>query len=62
MGSRAWASDKVADALAMARELGDPDIFATATCNPHWPEIVAQLRPGQHYTDIPSVVCRAFHV
>ena len=31
MGSRAWASDKVADALAMARELGDPDAFTTVT-------------------------------
>jgi hypothetical protein len=35
MGSRAWVSDKVADALAMACELGNPDIFTTATCNPH---------------------------
>jgi hypothetical protein len=50
------------DALALARELGPPSFFITMTSNPKWPEIVERLRPGQHFTDIPSVVCRAFHV
>lgn len=62
MGSQAWASDQVADALALARELGRPSLFITMTSNPKWPEIVDRLQPGQHFTDIPSVVCRAFHV
>ena len=62
MGSQAWASDQVADALALARDLGKPSFFITMTSNPKWPEIVDRLRPGQHFTDIPSVVCRAFHV
>jgi hypothetical protein len=62
MGSQAWASDQVADALALARELGPPCFFITMTSNPKWPEIVERLQPGQHFTDIPSVVCRTFHV
>ncbi|KAF3405665.1 ATP-dependent DNA helicase PIF1 [Penicillium rolfsii] len=61
MGSRAWASDQVADSLAIARQLGKPSLFLTMTTNPNWPEIQSQLLPGQHYTEIPAVVCRAFH-
>lgn len=48
MGPRAWASDQVADTLALAREYGRPTFFITLTTNPSWPEIVSQLRPGQH--------------
>ena len=62
MGSQAWASDQVADSLALARDRGGPTFFITMTSNPKWPEIAERLRPGQHFTDIPSVVCRAFHV
>ncbi|KAJ6041223.1 uncharacterized protein N7446_010881 [Penicillium canescens] len=61
MGSRAWASDQVADSLAIARQLATPSLFLTMTTNPNWPEIQSQLLPGQHFTDIPAVVCRAFH-
>jgi hypothetical protein len=32
----------------------------TMTCNPEWPEIVSQLRPGQTAADIPMVVARVF--
>jgi hypothetical protein len=62
MGSRAWASDQVADALALARDLGNPTFFITMTSNPKWPEITDQVKPGQHFTDLPTVACRAFHV
>jgi len=62
MGSRAWASDQVADALALARELGKPSLYITMTSNPIWPELADWLRPGQRFTEILSVVCRAFHV
>jgi hypothetical protein len=61
MGSRAWASDQVADALAIARHLGKPSIWLTMTTNPQWPEIQSQLLQGQDVSDIPAVVCRAFH-
>ncbi|KAJ6019739.1 hypothetical protein N7499_003178 [Penicillium canescens] len=52
MGSRAWASDQVADSLAIARQLAKPSLFLTMTTNPNWPEIQSQLLPGQHFTDI----------
>jgi hypothetical protein len=61
MGSRAWASDNFVDGLAIARDLGKLTFFVTMTCNPKWPEISCKLEPQQHYTDIPMVVCRAFH-
>lgn len=60
MGSRAWASDQVADSLAIARQLGKSSFFLTMTTNPQWPEIQSQLLPGQDVTDIPAVVCRVF--
>lgn len=30
------------------------------TCNPEWPEITSQLRPGQNFSDIPIIVNRVF--
>jgi hypothetical protein len=59
-GSRAWASDQVADALALCRRYGKPSLFITITCNPAWPEIASQLERGQTASDIPVVVCRIF--
>lgn len=32
------------NAMAIAREYGKPDIFATFTCSPKWPEIEDALR------------------
>ena len=61
MGSRAWCSDQVADALAIARQLGKPSFWLTMTTNPLWPEIQSKLLPGQSVYDIPGIVCRAFH-
>ncbi|TVY62600.1 ATP-dependent DNA helicase pif1 [Fusarium oxysporum f. sp. cubense] len=61
-GSRAWTSDHVADALALARRFGKPTFFITMTTNPGWPDIVSALRSGQHFTDAPTVACRAFHM
>jgi hypothetical protein len=61
MGSRAWASDQVADSLAIGRKLLRPSVFITMTTNPQWPEIQSQLLPGQNVSDIPAVVSRAFH-
>ncbi|KAF6514101.1 hypothetical protein HZS61_006357 [Fusarium oxysporum f. sp. conglutinans] len=61
-GSRAWTSDHVADALALARRFGKPTFFITMTTNPGWPDIASALRSGQHFTDAPTVACRAFHM
>jgi hypothetical protein len=60
VGSRAWASEHVADSLALAREIGKPDFLITITTNPTWPEITSQLGPGQSASDIPFIVCRVF--
>jgi hypothetical protein len=60
LGSRAWASEKVADALALCRAKGKPNLFVTMTTNPKWPEIQEALNPGQQVADIPMIVCRAF--
>ena len=62
IGSRAWASEQVADALALCREHGKPSLFITITTNPNWPEITSQLRPGQSASDIPFIVARVFHL
>ena len=62
MGSLAWASDQVADALTLTRELGKLSFFLAMTCNPAWPEISVRLLPRQHFTEIPAVICRAFHI
>jgi len=60
VGSRAWASEHVADSLALAREIGKPDFLITITTNPTWPELTSQLGPGQSASDIPFIVCRVF--
>jgi len=60
LGSRAWASQQVADSLALCRQYGKPSFFITMTTNPNWIEIASRLRPGQSAADIPSIVCRVF--
>jgi hypothetical protein len=60
LGSARWASEQVADALAIAAELGNPTFFVTMTCNPQWPEITSRLGPGQDFTDVPLIVVRVY--
>jgi hypothetical protein len=60
LSSKRWASEQVSDSLAIAAAYGNPSFFITMTCNPDWPEIRSQLRPGQDFTDIPLVVVRVF--
>ncbi|THV06152.1 hypothetical protein K435DRAFT_22473, partial [Dendrothele bispora CBS 962.96] len=47
IGSRRWASQQIADSLAIAAAYGPPTFWITMTCNPEWPEITSQLRNGQ---------------
>ncbi|RPB06712.1 hypothetical protein P167DRAFT_471153, partial [Morchella conica CCBAS932] len=56
--SRAWASNEVADSLAICQSRGKPSFFITITTNPNWPEIKERLNPGQNALDIPIIVCR----
>lgn len=60
LGSHRWASEQIADSLAIAASEGNPMFFVTMTCNPAWPEITSQLRSGQSFADIPIVVVRVF--
>lgn len=50
------------DAMAIVRKYGKPDLFVTITCNPHWPEILAELKPNQTTQDIPDIVSRIFRL
>lgn len=50
------------DAMAIVRKYGKPDLFVTITCNPHWPEILAELKPNQTPQDIPDIISRIFRL
>lgn len=50
------------DAIAIVRAYGKPDLFITFTCNPNWPEITAELLPGQGPNDRPDIVARVFRL
>jgi hypothetical protein len=56
LGSKRWVSEQISNSLAIAACYGNPTFFMTMTCNPEWPEIQCQLRPGQDYTDVPVVL------
>ncbi|KAE9050433.1 hypothetical protein PR001_g2397 [Phytophthora rubi] len=48
------------DSMAIVRQFGKPDLFVTVTTNPKWPEIQANLLPGQTPSDRPDIVTRVF--
>ena len=50
------------DAMAVVRHHGKPDLFVTITCNPKWPEIQDQLKPGEAPADRPDIVARVFRL
>jgi hypothetical protein len=49
------------DALAINCYYHGADLFLTATANPNWPEIKAELLPGQKPSDQPDLIVRVFH-
>ena len=61
VGSPRHRKKLAGNALAIAAEMGKPHCFTTMTANPHWPEIVEMLLPGQTAYDRPELVCRVFH-
>jgi hypothetical protein len=61
-GSPKYYADRTADALALSRQKGKPDLMITATCNPNWPELKEALLPGQSATEAPHITNRAFKV
>ncbi|CAI5722376.1 unnamed protein product [Peronospora effusa] len=61
-GSDRQMSQLYQDAMAIVRKYGRPDLFVTFTCNPKWPEIRAELEPGQQPHDRPELVARLFNL
>ena len=61
VGSPGHLRRRRCDSLEMARRKGLPSYFVTATCNPEWPEIQAELLPGQTAADRPDITVRFFH-
>ena len=60
IGSPRWFNAKHQDGMAILRKHRKPDLFITMTCNPHWPEIKAELMEGQTAQDRPDIVARVF--
>ena len=48
------------DSMFIVRVYGKPDLIITFTCNPAWPEILAELLPGQKPSDRPDLIARIF--
>eukprot|EP00973_Karenia_brevis_P019598 2688732-Karenia_brevis.AAC.1 len=48
------------DAMAIVQRFGKPDLFVTMTANPSWPEIMANLRPGETAANSPDLTSRVF--
>lgn len=48
--------------MAIVRAFGKPDLFITFTCNPKWPEILAELEEGQVPNDRPDLIARVFYM
>ena len=61
-GGPRYMQERIQDAMTNVRTHGNPNLFITATCNPKWPEITAELLPGQSYTDRPDIVARVFRL
>ena len=48
------------DSMCIVARFGKPDFFITMTANPNWPEVLANLRPGESAADRPDLVARVF--
>jgi hypothetical protein len=46
--------------MAICRYFGKPTYFITFTANPRWPEVIAQLLPGQTHLDRPDIIGDVF--
>jgi len=50
------------DSMALVRKFGKPDLFINMTCNPNWPEILHELRPGEEASGRPDLTSRVFNM
>ena len=62
VGSARYMFQLLQDSLAIARYYQRIDYFITMTANPNWPEITAELLPGQKASDRPDLVARVFQL
>ncbi|CAG8780456.1 3651_t:CDS:1, partial [Acaulospora morrowiae] len=62
VGSNRYMSQYYQDAMAIVRKYGKPSLFITITCNPHWPEILAELYDKQVPNDRPDIIVRIFNL
>ena len=61
-GGPRYMKQMLQDGLAIVRQKGTPTLFITFTCNQYWPEIQAELSPGQKASDRPDLCTRVFHM
>ena len=47
--------------MSIVQRFGKPDLFLTMTANLSWPEIVANLRPGETASNRPDLTTRVFN-
>jgi len=50
------------DSMALVKKFGKPNLFITMTCNPNWPEILHELRPGEEGNDRLDLTSRVFNM
>jgi hypothetical protein len=55
VGSPRYLQQLYQDAMGIVRALGRPDYFITMTCNPNWPEMTNELKPGGRYPMIVQI-------
>ncbi|GBP23366.1 Protein ALP1-like [Eumeta japonica] len=60
--ARNKTTEKTQDEMTYVQNYGRPDLFVTFTCNPEWPEIKAELLPGQRSFDRHDIISRVFHL
>jgi hypothetical protein len=50
------------DSMALVKKFGKLNLFITMTCNPNWPEILHELRPGEEASGHPDLTSRVFNM
>jgi len=48
--------------MALVRKFGKLDLFITMTCNPNWPEILHELKPGEEASGRPDLTSKVFNM
>ncbi len=62
VGSPPHMNQLYQDSMALVRKFGKPDLFITMTCNPNWPEILHELKPGEEANNHLDLTSRVFNM